>query len=173
MKASQRRQQIIDILTRATQPISASQLAKQLEVSRQIIVGDVALLRASNHDILSTPKGYLLSQALYSHQYIGKIACQHGPDDTEREMVLIVENGGNLLDVEVEHPVYGILTASLAIKNLEDVSNFMQKLATSKANLLSSLTKGIHLHTISCPSQAIFEQIKETLAREKLLLEED
>lgn len=173
MKASKRRQKIIEILTPATQPISASQLAKQLEVSRQIIVGDIALLRANQNDIFSTPKGYLLSPPLYSNQYIGKIVCQHDSAKTEREMVLIVENGGSLIDVEVEHPVYGMLTASLAIHTLEDVSDFMQKLEYSKATLLSSLTDGIHLHTISCSSQTVFEHIKEALSKEHFLLEED
>ena len=62
MKANQRRQLILETLNQSSQPISASQLAKQLEVSRQVIVGDVALLRASNHDILSTPKGYCLAK---------------------------------------------------------------------------------------------------------------
>jgi transcriptional regulator of NAD metabolism len=84
MKAAERRQKIIDILSQTQVPISASVLAGQLGVSRQIIVGDVALLRAANHDVISTPRGYVLSQALYSHQFIGKIACQHGPDILKR-----------------------------------------------------------------------------------------
>lgn len=70
MKAAERRQKIIDILSQTQVPISASVLAGQLGVSRQIIVGDVALLRAANHDVISTPRGYVLSQALYSHQFI-------------------------------------------------------------------------------------------------------
>ncbi len=173
MKASERRQKIIEILGPITQPISASQLAKQLGVSRQIIVGDIALLRANHHDILSTPKGYLLSPPQYSNQYIGKVVCQHGPSETEREMLLIVENGGTLMDVEVEHPIYGRLTAALAIHSLEDISNFMKKIHHSHAPLLSSLTNGVHLHTIACPSQFVFEQIKGALHKEQLLLEEE
>ena len=86
MKAAERRQKIIDILSQTQVPISASSLASRLGVSRQIIVGDVALLRAANHDVISTPKGYVMSQALYSHQFIGKIACQHGPERTKEEL---------------------------------------------------------------------------------------
>ena len=111
MKAAERRQKIIDILSQTQVPISASSLASRLGVSRQIIVGDVALLRAANHDVISTPKGYVMSQALYSHQFIGKIACQHGPERTKEELDSIVANGGIVVDVEVEHPVYGMLTA--------------------------------------------------------------
>ena len=93
MKAAERRQKIIDILSQTQVPISASVLAGQLGVSRQIIVGDVALLRAANHDVISTPRGYVLSQALYSHQFIGKIACQHGPEHTKEELESVISKG--------------------------------------------------------------------------------
>ena len=171
MKAAERRLKIIDELVKTQVPISASQLAGELGVSRQIIVGDVALLRANNHDILSTPKGYLLSQALFSHQFIGKIACQHDVLETKKELDIIVDKGGIIVDVEIEHPVYGMLTAPLNIKTQEDVTNFMTKIEQSQAVLLSSLTQGIHIHTLSCHSKEIFEDIKSTLSKEGLLLD--
>ena len=143
MKAAERRQKIIDILSQTQVPISASVLAGQLGVSRQIIVGDVALLRAANHDVISTPRGYVLSQALYSHQFIGKIACQHGPEHTKEELESVISKGGIMVDVEVEH---------------------------SNATLLSSLTDGIHTHTLSCHSKDEFEEIKSDLSDKGLLL---
>lgn len=173
MKANQRRQAILEILSHSDLPISASQLASRFQVSRQIIVGDIALLRASNHDILSTPKGYLLSQNIFSHQFKGKIACCHGADDTEEELRIIVEKGGQVLDVKIEHPIYGMLTAALNIRNHEDAADFTKKMKESQASLLSDLTQGIHLHTISCPSKKIFDEIKQTLAKQGFLLEEE
>lgn len=170
MKAAERRQKIIDILSQTQVPISASTLASQLGVSRQIIVGDVALLRAANHDVISTPKGYVLSQALYSHQFIGKIACQHGPERTKEELDCVVSKGGIMVDVEVEHLVYGMLTAPLNIKSKEDIDNFVDKVEHSNATLLSSLTEGIHTHTLSCHSKDEFEEIKALLSDKGILL---
>ncbi|KUE91252.1 DNA-binding protein [Streptococcus equinus] len=170
MKAAERRQKIIDILNQTQVPISASVLAGQLGVSRQIIVGDVALLRAANHDVISTPRGYVLSQALYSHQFIGKIACQHGPEHTKVELESVISKGGIMVDVEVEHPIYGMLTAPLNIKSQEDIDNFMEKVEHSNATLLSSLTDGIHTHTLSCHSKDEFEEIKSDLSDKGLLL---
>ena len=171
MKAAERRQKIIERLSQSLVPISATYLAQSFGVSRQIIVGDVALLRANNHDIISTPKGYIRAQALYSHQFIGKIACQHGSENTREELELIVLKGGIVVDVEVEHPIYGMLTAPLNIKSTEDIDDFISKIEKSQAVLLSSLTNGIHTHTISCQSQVIFEDIKRDLSARGLLLE--
>lgn len=171
MNASQRRKSILNILSRTNQPISANQLANQLSVSRQVIVGDVALLRASNHDILSTPRGYLLSDNLGSHYFKGKLACYHSAKDTETELLLITNKGGMILDVEIEHPVYGMLTANLNIKNSDDVANFIEKMQHYQASLLSTLTQGVHLHTISCPSKEAFEEIKEDLGKHGFLFQ--
>ncbi|MGT2907546.1 3H domain-containing protein [Streptococcus dentiloxodontae] len=170
MKAKERRQVISKLLLMASEPISASKLAEQVGVSRQIIVGDVALLRANGWDILSTPKGYILSPAVTVSGFTGKIVCHHSLEETKRELDIIVANGGQILDVEVEHPLYGLLTAQLQIKNQDDANRFWQRLSQSKAELLSSLTEGIHLHTIACQDSDTFEQIKKSLAAEGFLL---
>ena len=87
MKAEERRQKIIEYLTGEQEALSATYLAKLLGVSRQVIVGDVALLRAQQIDIISTPKGYIMSTALFSHQYCARIVCQHGLAETEKEKI--------------------------------------------------------------------------------------
>ncbi|CRH91524.1 Predicted small molecule binding protein (contains 3H domain) [Chlamydia trachomatis] len=173
MKATKRRQLIIDYLSNANRPISASYLAKHFSVSRQIIVGDIALLRAENHDILSTHRGYLLSPTKNSHAFLGKVVCSHQSLDTEKEMLLIVNQGGSILDVQVEHPIYGMLTAVLNIETREDVYHFIKEMKNSNATLLSSLTQGLHLHTISCASKNQFEEIKKSLAAAHLLWNEE
>lgn len=172
MKANERRQKILDSLSQVTDPISASRLAKDLGVSRQVIVGDVALLRANGSDIISTPRGYVLTQSLYSSQFIGKIACKHDLSTTQQELDIIISKGGIVVDVEVEHPVYGMLTAPLNIKTEEDIVNFMGKIEILHASLLSTLTQGIHVHTISCQNKEIFDDIKMSLSQEGFLLEE-
>nr|WP_205010055.1 transcription repressor NadR [Streptococcus loxodontisalivarius] len=169
MKADQRRQMILENLSGSNQPISASKLAELLGVSRQIIVGDVALLRANGQDILSTPRGYLFSQALPLSHYLGKIVCQHSKEETAQELAIIIEEGAVLVDVEVEHPVYGMLTAPLNIGKKSDADHFLTKMSSSQAELLSTLTQGVHLHTLSCRDQAHFEAVRSRLDSEGFL----
>ncbi|VTS31979.1 transcriptional regulator [Streptococcus pseudoporcinus] len=164
MKADERRKTILEILEANQEPCSASQLAKKLEVSRQVIVGDIALLRALQNDIISTPKGYIMRQSLYSSDYTARLVCQHQNDQTFQELSIIVAHGGIISTVEVEHPLYGMLTAPLNIKSQQDILDFMAKVDYSHAELLSSLTNGLHSHLVSCPDQRSFEKIKEELS---------
>ena len=62
LNAKERRQAILEQLKRAEKPVSATALARQYGVSRQIIVGDVALLRAGGEPISATPRGYVLDR---------------------------------------------------------------------------------------------------------------
>ncbi|MGT2771627.1 transcription repressor NadR [Streptococcus marimammalium] len=172
MKASQRRDQIVTILKESTSPISATKLAKELGVSRQVIVGDIALLRASNIDIMATHRGYLMVNNLpkLKAQYIKKIACQHSEEELVKELEIIVSGGGQILDVEIEHPLYGILTATLNIVTKDDIEYFTQQVKENQGTLLSHLTNGIHNHTISCPSKEMCDKILEQLKKENILL---
>ncbi|MGT2935883.1 3H domain-containing protein [Streptococcus castoreus] len=172
MKAEERRQKIIKCLNEKQEALSATYLAKSLGVSRQVIVGDVALLRAQKFEIISTPKGYVMSNALFSHQYCARIVCQHGLDKTKMELDIILAHDGIVSNVEVEHPIYGMITAPLNIKSQADVTNFIAKLNESKAELLSSLTEGLHSHLISCPSQEAFEEIQQDLKMTGILYTE-
>ena len=60
MKGEERRKQLLNILSSSNNPVSGGTLAKELNVSRQIIVQDISLLRANGPTIFSTNKGYLL-----------------------------------------------------------------------------------------------------------------
>ncbi|EHI68778.1 3H domain-containing protein [Streptococcus ictaluri] len=172
MIANDRRQAILIKLQQVQEALSASSLAKELGVSRQVIVGDIALLRAQQIDIISTPKGYLLSSALFTNHYSARLVCQHGPEQTEEELQIILAHDGIISTVEVEHPIYGMLTAPLNIKSQSDMLHFITKLKDSKAELLSSLTEGVHAHLISCPSQEAFEDICQDLKAAKILYQE-
>ncbi|HBH6799298.1 TPA: transcription repressor NadR, partial [Enterococcus faecium] len=156
-----RRKQIMQTLANTEKPVSASKFAKTFGVSRQIIVGDIALLRAAGKSIVATARGYILETEETNTGHISKIAVQHGKDQTEEELRLIVENGGEIIDVIVEHPLYGELAGTLHIKTPQDIDSFMRRYQKSNATLLSELTGGIHLHTIRYPEKHMLKNIKQ------------
>ncbi|MDD3347096.1 transcription repressor NadR [Oscillibacter sp.] len=169
MHAEERRQAILEQLHTTPQPVSAAALAARFRVSRQIIVGDIALLRAAGANISATPRGYviLVSPGGLLHQ----VACRHDAQDMEAELNAIVDQGCTVLDVIVEHPIYGQLTGPLQLSNRYEVSQFLSRRAQSDARPLSALTEGIHLHTLSCPYEDAFSRVKASLKALGILLE--
>ena len=170
MTAVQRRSAIYEQLTHADAPISATALAQQFSVTRQVVVGDIALLRAEGHSITATPRGYMIPAETGLRR---TIACHHSAADTQRELFAMVDCGCTVLDVIVEHPVYGQLTAPLALSSRYDVEQFVQRMADSHAQPISALTGGVHLHTLSCPSEAVFAHLKSTLSDMGMLYDAD
>ncbi len=174
MKATERRKSILSILQETSQPTSASQLGKELGVSRQIIVGDIALLRAEEHAILATPRGYVMQAplAIPDGAYVRKIVCQHGPEAVEEELTILLAGGARVLDVEIEHPIYGVLTGALNISSVEDRDRFLDDLRQYRGTLLSNLTGGVHTHTVSFPSVQAYQDIVHSLKKAGILLED-
>lgn len=164
-----RRAAVEQALEQAGGPVSAAALAKQFSVSRQIIVGDIALLRAAGAEILATPKGYVLGRR--SAGVERTVACIHAPEEMEDELNAIVDAGGEVADVIVEHPVYGQLTGILGVSSRYDVQEFLQRVRTDDARPLSDLTGGIHLHTIRCKDDKTFQRIQKTLKKAGFLLD--
>lgn len=172
MTSSKRREKITQLLQGADGPLSASLLAETLCVSRQIIVGDVALLRAGNSPIVATPRGYVIEQS-HDISNIYTIACKHPKTALLSELYCIVDCGCAVLDVTVEHPVYGQISGQLHIKSRYDADLFHQKLCESDAQPLSSLTGNTHLHTISCPSKEHYDNLCLALSKKKLLADSE
>ena len=170
MHAQDRRQAILDTLRRSGGPVSSSALAEQFSVSRQIIVGDIALLRAAGAEISATPRGYVILPATTG--LTRQVACQHDAAGMEAELTTMVDNGCTVVDVIVEHPVYGQLTGPLQLSNRYDVAQFLSRCAQSEARPLSALTEGIHLHTLSCSDEAAFNRVREALRALGVLLED-
>lgn len=166
--AAARRAAIAEILAQTEGPVSASALARRFSVSRQIIVGDVALLRAGGADISATPRGYLGGQGGRSG-LVRQLACVHAPEEMEDELKAIVDAGGEVLDVVVEHPVYGQLTGELRIRSRCDVEEFLRRVARHSARPLSDLTAGVHLHTVRCPDAQTHARVAEALRRKGFL----
>lgn len=168
MEAASRRQAILDRLRTADRPVSASALAAELNVSRQIIVGDIALLRAGVAEISATPRGYVLPRA--TDGITRTIACRHTLAQTGQELDILVDNGCTVLDVIVEHPVYGQLTGQLQISSRYDVEQFLARIRDSDAAPLSMLTGGLHLHTLCCPNEDAYTRACAALKAAGLLL---
>ncbi len=169
--AEVRRRRIIDMLGEAREPITGSELANSLLVSRQIIVQDIALLRAGGKKILATPQGYMLLATLTGTVLTYTIAACHGSDDLRKELEIIVDAGGKILDVIVEHPLYGELKCLLMISSRGDIEKFIHNLSMSKAQPLSALTDGVHLHTIEVADKEVFLEIERKLAKAGILLQ--
>lgn len=168
MNAAARREKILQELARAKAPVSASALAASLGVSRQIVVGDVALLRAGGAQIDATPRGYRLHTA--ESGYTGILACAHSTAEQMRqELYTIVDNGGTAVDVIVENALYGEIRGNLNISSRYEADAFMREAAAAPESLLSRMTGGVHLHTLRCPDEQAFKRIAAQLEQQGIL----
>lgn len=169
MDAQERRNAIARALAQANTPLSATALAKEFFVSRQIIVGDIALLRAAGADITATPRGYIIPRSAVGVKHT--LACRHEGGQMEAELNAIVDQGCTVLDVVVEHPIYGQLTGPLNLSNRYEVGQFILRCREEAAAPLSLLTEGIHLHTVLCPDEGAFTRVQSALRELGVLLE--
>lgn len=170
MEGEKRREQLVQLLGQANVPISGTDLAKKLGISRQVIVQDIALLRAVNKNILSTNKGYILYAPEASGRRVKRnYAVSHTKDEIRDELYTIVDCGGKVLDVVVEHDIYGQITADLILCNRLDVDEFVERIEHSKSRPLKVLTDGEHWHTVEADSEKILDKIEEALGNKGYL----
>ena len=167
MNGETRRSQIVDLMKTNKTAISGAVLASRFHVSRQVIVQDIALLRAAGLDILSTNRGYLLTPQPLSAQRIFKVC--HDDSQTADELSAIVDYGGTVLDVFVEHSVYGQFRAELKIASRRDVLQFIQNVENQTSALLKNVTFGEHFHTVAAGSEEILDEIEAVLRAKKYL----
>ncbi len=172
MDAKQRRKEILRLLKMDMKPLSATRLGEHFNVSRQIVVGDIALLRAAGENIIATSRGYFLNNEqeddlAASDSYI--LSCCHDKSMLETELYTVVDNGGCFLNVAIEHPLYGTLSCDVAIGSRYEADEFLKKVALSGAKLLCTLTDGVHFHTIRCPSEEAYRRILTALKAKGLL----
>jgi uncharacterized protein len=170
----ERRNWILELLKETGVPITGSDLAAKTNVSRQVIVGDITLLKAKNEPIIATSQGYMYLKGASPVDLVERIiACTHSPERTEEELNLLVDHGVTVKDVKIEHPVYGDLTASIMVSNRQEVQQFMKKVKATKASYLSELTHGIHLHTITAHSVEALDRAEKALLEANLLISND
>ena len=166
MSGEERRGKIIQALKNSDKAVSATTLAKEFDVSRQVIVQDVALLRANGKNIFSTNRGYLIQE---DEETTRVFKVQHEDDEVEKELTTIVDLGGTVEDVFVYHKVYGVLRAEMNIKSRMDIRNYMEEIRSGKSSLLKNVTSGYHYHTVRAERVEILDMIQEELQKKGLL----
>ena len=166
MGSEERRQALLDRLTLATVPRSASFFAKEFGVSRQVIVQDIALLRAKGIPVESLARGYVLEKKT-PIQRIFKVI--HTDDEVESELNLIVDAGGSVSDVFVFHKYYGTVRAEMNIRSRLDVRQFLSDLSSGKSGLLKNVTGGYHYHTVTADREEALEHIEKELRARNFL----
>ena len=170
MTGAERRQTILSMIKKSATPLSGGALGAATGVSRQVVVQDIALLRTEGHNILATARGYILdspSQSRFSRLF--KVC--HDESRTETELNTIVDLGGCVEDVIVNHRVYGKMSAPLKIKNRRDVQTFLKNLKIGKSTPLLNITSGYHFHHISADEPEILDEIEDALCQAAFLTE--
>ncbi|WP_296117823.1 transcription repressor NadR [uncultured Eubacterium sp.] len=167
-----RRTELMKILKQESRPLSGAELSRQFGVSRQVIVQDIALLRATNRNILSTNKGYVLFDPDRGQKLCHRsFAVQHTDEQIREELYVIVDRGGRVCDVVVEHEIYGQLSADLILKNRMDVDEFIRKMGETSNQPLKILTGDSHFHTVEAESEEILDEIEAELHKKGFLRE--
>ena len=170
METAKRQEKILQLLKEKNSVFTGKELASQFKVSRQVIVQDVAILRARGEEIIATPRGYTLERGGTS-RYRSVIACCHTKEQIEEELGIIVDYGGSIIDVIVEHPFYGELKGTLMVRSRRDLNHFLQRLEETEARPLSFLTAGIHLHTVETHDRKELQEIRAALAERGFLVD--
>lgn len=172
MSSARRQELIINSLKESAQPISGREFSSKTNVSRQVIVQDVSILKAKNEPIIATSQGYIyLNKEADENVKRQIIAVKHTPEQTRKELNIIVDHGVTVKDVKVEHAVYGDLTASVLVSNRAEVAQFVKKIEEANATYLLSLTDGIHLHTLEADSLDKIEAACRDLSKVGIILD--
>lgn len=178
MDGISRRKAIVEYLRSTASPVSGTKLAERFHVSRQVIVQDIALLRAQDSNIMisepyimSTNKGYILFHPQDKRTEVtAVIVVKHSDEQTLEEMRAIVDYGGRMLDISVDHDLYGQIRVDLLINDMEDAEEFCQKMLSSNSRPLKVLTEDCHYHTIAAPSEKALQMIQNELQEKGFLL---
>lgn len=167
MTGQERRDAMIEIIQNSEKPVSGTALAKQFAVSRQVIVQDIALIRAAGYEVLSTHRGYLLGQK-NSVTRIFKVS--HTDEEIADELNLIVDLGGKVLDVQINHKVYGRMKADLGIHSRKQVQDFIEEIRSGKSSPLKNITSNYHYHNVEADSEEVLDLIGKELNKRGYLV---
>lgn len=170
-KGEERRQWILKKLQQQQLAVKGADLAEQAQVSRQVIVNDINLLKVAGYPIIATSQGYILFSETSENVVRERVVCNHLPENTMDELNTIIDCGVSVEDVTVEHPVYGEISARVMVSNRNEINDFMDKLNENKATLLLQMTDGTHLHWLASDSQQKIDAAKEALRRKGYLIE--
>ena len=168
MTGSDRRQEILKNIKESDRPVSGSKLAKDYDVSRQVIVQDIALLRASGYDIISTNRGYVLEGQTCAERVF---KVRHTDEQLETELCTIIDLGGQVKNVMVNHKVYGHIEAELGITSRRKVKEFLADIKSGKSTPLKNITSDYHYHTVTADSEETLDLIEDELRKLGFLVE--
>lgn len=168
MTGSDRRQEILKNIKESDRPVSGSKLAKDYDVSRQVIVQDIALLRASGYDIISTNRGYVLEGQTCAERVF---KVRHTDEQLETELCTVVDLGGQVKNVMVNHKVYGHIEAELGITSRRKVKEFLEDIESGKSTPLKNITSDYHYHTVTADSEETLGLIEDELRKLGFLVE--
>lgn len=166
MSGEERRSKIIHILETSMKPVPGAELSQELSVSRQVIVQDIAIIRANGYEVMATNRGYIL-HANGEIQRVFKV--NHTDEEIEQELQDIVDLGGQIKDVFVYHKVYGVVRAEMNVKSRRDVKNYMEQTRSGNSTPLKNVTAGFHYHTIVADSVESLDEIQDKLQEDGFL----
>lgn len=167
MNGKERREQILKILKNSNKPVSGTHLAEQFGVSRQVIVQDMALIRANGIEVVSTNRGYVIEQAKKQVNRVFKV--MHTDEQVEEELNLFVDHGCRVEDVFVFHKVYGVIKAVMNVKSRRDVRQYLNEINSGKSTNLKNLTSNYHYHTVVAEDEQTLDLIQEQLRQKGFL----
>lgn len=167
MHGEERRREILKMIESSPTPVSGTALSREFHVSRQVIVQDIALLRAANEEILATSRGYILNSPKSVERVI---AVCHTDEEILEELNLVVDNGGTVKDVFVRHTVYGEMRGNLSVSSRKKAAAFMEDIQNGSSQPLKNITSGYHFHTIQADSEHTLDGIEEELKKRGFLV---
>ena len=168
LKTEERRNRILEALEASSEPLAGSALAERFGVSRQVVVTDIAILRSQYPNLMATARGYIM---LHADACRRVFKVMHSDEQMKDELVSIVALGGRILDIYVDHRVYGTIRKPLNIGSLRDVDHFMEDLESGVSTPLKNITNGYHFHTIEARSEDILDEIEDMLKAKGYLIE--
>ena len=136
-------------------------------MSRQVIVQDIALIRASGYDIISTNRGYIIQEPLVRERVF---KVNHTDEQVEEELYSIIDLGGTVVNVMVNHRVYGHMEAELRINSRRKVEAFMEDIRSGKSSPLKNITSNYHYHKVAADSEETLDLIEEALRQKHFLV---
>ena len=162
MKSDERRKSIVNLLLSDKRAVSGSELSEKYDVSRQIIVKDISILKEQGLDIVSTSAGYVIKSSPFVER-VFKVF--HTTEQTEDELQAIVDLGGIVADVYVWHKAYGKMEAKLNISSRKQIAQFIESVRTGKSVELMHITGGYHYHTVRADSEETLDLIEAELSK--------
>lgn len=168
-ETEKRRKQIIEILNKSDVPISGSVLAEKFDVSRQVIVQDIAILKAENYKIISTNRGYKLFENKRPSRVL---KVSHRDDEIEKELNAAVDLGAEVVNVFVWHKAYGKIEAELNIKSRKDVKDLIKRIESGVSRPLKRITDDYHYHLVEADTIETLDEVEEAWEKLGIIIKE-